>query len=142
MTSKAPEDGLAIPQQTPDHLLSPAPNPHCPFPRPVVRPSTTTFHLLSSQGCLKTMVTWRCPLLSMGQCHSQRPRATTTSQLHSAGTHRDRDLTMTTRQDHLDISLLAGIFPSVSWLTVVLLSHTLLFLLMLSSVGLSLLFCK
>lgn len=49
---------------------------------------------------------------------------------------------MTTRQDHLDISLLAGIFPSVSWLTVVLLSHTLLFLLMLSSVGLSLLFCK
>lgn len=105
-------------------------------------PTTTTFHLLSFQGHLKTTVTWRHPLLRMGQCHGQRLRAPTASQLHSTGTHRGGDLTVAPHQDHLAISLLAGVFPAASWLTVALLSHTLLFILMLSSVGLSLLFCR
>lgn len=47
---------------------------------------------------------------------------------------------MAPRQDHLAISLLAGVFPPASWLTVALLHHSLSFLLVLSSVGLSLLF--
>lgn len=50
MTSKAPEDGLAPPQQTPDHLFSPLLNPYRLFPRPVVLPPSPIFHLLSSEG--------------------------------------------------------------------------------------------
>lgn len=49
---------------------------------------------------------------------------------------------MAPHQDHLAIRLIAGVFPAASGLTVALLSHTLLFILMLSSVGLSLLFCR
>lgn len=75
----------------------------------------------------------------MGECHSQRLRAPTASQLHSVALI---DVGTQTWHHVKAISLLVGVFASVSWLVVALLSHSLSALLMQTSAGPSLLFCR
>lgn len=65
VTSKAPDHGLAPPQHTPDHLPSPSPKPHRPFPRALLPPPPSPFLLAQD---LITRVTWRWALLGTGQC--------------------------------------------------------------------------